>query len=352
MGYGTLNAIKSLHEHARNISRAIHEQPGVRIALIVADDTTLFYAPSPLLIEAGSDAKQYTNAIKLNLVPDEVSKDMGLDQSTESKPPIGADDISPKKIMDTNNDLVRNPPLKFDIARKVRVFNAQIEFVEFELHNHMISKRKVKIPSDLLGLAKDEKAIKLLHSSFQLIDDEEILVEIQDKKITGDYLVREKEKIVKDFLINIPNYGNVILRSKKEDFEKAVSGLKDDIEKFKKALEVGLQKAIDNNKTALAKALLPAVKTSVPDRWKKLLANTNNPSEDDIQSILEHELIEHFGSASEHLKQIELKLLFKGVTYEMLNDEKFIEVAKKNIPTIRLFDEYDAARQVKKADPK
>ena len=142
------------------------------------------------------------------------------------------------------------------------------------------------------------------------------------------------------------------MRSKKEDFEKAVSGLKDDIEKFKKALEVGLQKAIDNNKTALAKALLPAVKTSVPDRWKKLLANTNNPSEDDIQSILEHELIEHFGSASEHLKQIELKLLFKGVTYEMLNDEKFIEVAKKNIPTIRLFDEYDAARQVKKADPK
>ena len=54
--------------------------------------------------------------------------------------------------------------MKFDVARKVRVFNARIEFVEFELRGLSISRKTVQIPSDLLGLAKEPKAQKLLHS--------------------------------------------------------------------------------------------------------------------------------------------------------------------------------------------
>jgi hypothetical protein len=38
-------------------------------------------------------------------------------------------------------------------------------------------------------------------------------------------------------------------------------------------------------------------------------------------------------------------LLFKGVTYESLNDPKFIDAAKKVMPHLEsLHDEYDAAK--------
>ena len=163
MGFGTIDALKKLNEKARKLGSAIHEQPGVRIALLIADDVTLFYAPTPLLIEGGSDTPVRPNAVKLNLVPTDIAKDMGLEKAGGGAT-VGTNPISPTKIMETSNDLVRNPPMKFDIARKVRVFNSQIEFVEFELRGHQIGKRKVNIPSDLLGLAKDDKTKKLLHS--------------------------------------------------------------------------------------------------------------------------------------------------------------------------------------------
>ncbi|MBI1919686.1 MAG: hypothetical protein HYS23_01255 [Geobacter sp.] len=335
MGFGTIGALKKLNDQAKKVDSAIHEQAGVRIALLIADDVTLFYAPTPLLIETGSDTQVRPNAVKLNLVPTDIAKDMGLTE-TGGVAAVGTNSISPQKILETTNDLVRNPPMKFDIARKVRVFNSQIEFVEFELRGHQIGKRKVNIPSDLLGLAKDDKTKKLLHSSFQLIDDE-------DAKISGKEITDEKEKIARDFLINLPNFGNVILRSKKEEFETAVETLRKQIEAFQKELEAKLQQAIDKNRASLVNALAPAVIAQTPDRWQKFLPT--NPSEDDIRQVLDCELAEQFGSAEANLKKIDISLIFKGVTYETLNDPEFVKIVKKKMPILRLYEEYDAAKE-------
>ena len=335
MGFGTIDAIKKLNEKAKKLGTAIHEQPGVRIALLIADDVTLFFAPTPLLIEGGSDMQVRPNAVKLNLVPTDIARDMGLENASE-RAAVGTNSISPAKIIETSNDLVRNPPMKFDIARKVRVFNSQIEFVEFEMRGHQIGKRKVNIPSDLLGLAKDDKTKKLLHSSFQLIDDE-------DAKISGAEITDHKEKIVSDFLVNLPNFGNVILRSKKEEFEAAVNDLEKHIEAFQKELEAKLQKAIDKNRTVLVNALAPAVIAQTPVRWKKFLPT--NPSPDDIRQVLDCELSDHFGSAERNLKKIEVSLIFKGVTYETLNNPKFIKTVKKRMPILKLYEEYEAAKE-------
>lgn len=335
MGFGTIDAIKILNEKARKLGTAIHEQPGVRIALLIADDVTLFFAPTPLLVEGGSDVQVRPNAVKLNLVPTDIARDMGLENASE-RAAVGTIPISPTKIMETSNDLVRNPPMKFDIARKVRVFNSQIEFVEFELRGHQIGKRKVNIPSDLLGLAKDDKTKKLLHSSFQLIDGE-------DAKISGAEITDHKEKIANDFLVNLPNFGNVILRSKKEEFEAAVNDLEKHIEAFQKELEAKLQKAIDKNRTALVNALAPAVIAQTPDRWKKFLPS--NPSPDDIRQVLDCELSDNFGTAERNLKKIDVSLIFKGVTYETLNNPKFIMTVKKRMPILNLYEEYEAAKE-------
>ena len=44
---------------------------------------------------------------------------------------------------------------------------------------------------------------------------------------------------------------------------------------------------------------------------------------------------------------MQVKIIFKGVTYESLSDPKFIEVAKEYFPTLnRLHDEFDVAKVV------
>jgi len=334
MGFGTIEAIKLLHDQAKKLGCVVHEQSGVRIALLIADDETLFYAPTPLLVEAGSISEARPNAVKLNLVPEKLAADMGLGAEKEAS--VGKENISPQKLLEASNDLVRNPPMKFDIARKIRVFNSQIEFVEFELRGHQIGKRKVNIPSDLLGLARDEKTKKLLHSSFQLIDDE-------DAKISGKEIATAKEKIVNDYLVNLPRFGNVILRSKKDEFEAAVDGLNKRIETFQQELKAKLQQAIDNNRTALADALLPAVKAQLPDRWKKFLPQ--NPSANDIKQVLNCELEEQFGTAEQNLKKIEVTLIFKGVTYETLTNPEFVKIVRKKMPILKLHEEFEAAKE-------
>jgi len=336
LGYGTIDAIKKLYRYAKKNDGVVYEQPGVRMALLIADDSTILYTPTPLLIESGADVTgPHPNAIKLDFVPDDVATDVGLTKS-DGNGVVGKEPISPATIQNTTNDLVRNPPQKFDIARKVRVFNAQIEFVEFKLQGHMIARRTVNIPSDLLGLAKDEKTQKLLRSSFQLIDEE-------DQQISGKEIANKKEKIVEDYLTNLPKFGNVILRSKKDEFEKEIDTLKQDITVFQENLKEKLQTAINKNKKSLIDALSPAVAANPPRRWKKYLPD--KPTFDQIKRILKLELEKIFGSAESHLKKIEISVIFKGITYETLNDPEFIKRVNAKIPINDLFEEYDAAKQ-------
>jgi hypothetical protein len=52
-----------------------------------------------------------------------------------------------------------------------------------------------------------------------------------------------------------------------------------------------------------------------------------------------------FGSAEKLFREMEVKLVFKGVTYESLNDPDFVNVAREKIPSLELLhEEYDAAR--------
>jgi len=235
---------------------------------------------------------------------------------------------------------VNNPPQKFDVARKVRVFNSRIEFVEFKMEGYQIARKKVSIPSDLVGLAKDEKTKRLLHSSFQLIDDANV-------EISGVKITKLKEYIVNKYLIVLPHYGTVILRENKDDFNQAVKTLRKYILRFQKRIQNKLQKGIDENRKALVNALCPSVIKNCPPRWIKFLGN--KPSETDIKKQLDSELSILFGSVNNIFKKMEVKLMFKGVTYEMLNDNKFIEMLHSKFPNLKFaHEEYDAARESKK----
>lgn len=66
LGYGTLEALQILRDAAAKVGALVCRQPGLRIGVIISDDSTVIYSPTPLLIEAGSDQPERPNAIQLD----------------------------------------------------------------------------------------------------------------------------------------------------------------------------------------------------------------------------------------------------------------------------------------------
>src|ERR1019366_10624371 len=67
LGLGDLAALKMLHETAERIGGRIHQQPGLRVGVIVTDETTTVYSPTPRLIEAGGQPGERLNALRFDI---------------------------------------------------------------------------------------------------------------------------------------------------------------------------------------------------------------------------------------------------------------------------------------------
>jgi hypothetical protein len=333
MGFGDLVALQMLYETAERMGGQIYQQQGLRVGVIVTDETTTVYSPTPRLIEAGGQPGERLNALRFDspiVDPIPTNNDPELRSINLHSEPLERADL--KK---TTQDLDANPPMRFDVARKVRVFNAQFEFVEFEMHGLFLSRKRVPIPSDLMGLAKEPKAQQLLRSSFQLIDE--------NSDVSGDRVAKLKQFIAKDNLIALPGYGTVILRSNKERFQVAVNALERYVQRFQRRLKKKLQIAIDANRKILTTALLPSVLQNPPARWNRFIGQ--NPKTQDIEDMLRLELKDAFGQSGDVFENMSVKAIFKGVTYELLNDPEFMRIASQKIPKLdSLHDEFDAAK--------
>jgi hypothetical protein len=332
LGLGDLSALQMLYETAERMGGQIYQQRGLRVGVMVTDETTTIYSPTPRLIEAGGQPGERLNALRFDtpILDPAATTDSDLRGINLHPKPMERTDVET-----TTNDVRVNPPVKFDVARKVRVFNTQFEFVEFEMHGLLISRKRVSIPADLLGLAKDPKAQKLLKSSFQLIDE--------NSEVSGERVTRLKQFIAKTYLTNLPGYGTVILRSNKESFQVAVKALERYVHRFQRQLKKKLQRAMDANREVLTSALLHSVAKNPPARWKRFIGE--HPSDRAVEDMLRSELTYAFGRSDGVFRDMSVKALFKGITYELLSDPQFMRIASKELRLPgALHDEFDAAR--------
>lgn len=333
LGYGELAALTLLQAEAKRIGSTIHQQQGLRIGVVVTDETTAIFAPTPLLIEAGGLPGERSSAIMFEMpILDPTGSASASDLGSlnlDTKPVSDAD------VQRSSQDLAANPPVKFDVAQKVRVFNARFEFVEFETRGLNISRKTVQIPSDLTSLGKDPRTQRQFKSTFQLIE--------KSSSLSGEHITRRKQQIMASHLIVLENYGTVILREKKEAFLVEVKKLEAEIGEFQKRLKQDLQKEIDASRDAVISALLPGVAQNPPARWQPFLGG--KPAIEEVERLLRKELTKIFGSAADVCGDMSVTTVFKGVTYELLSDAEFIEVAHEAIPSLDfLHDEYDAAK--------
>lgn len=342
LGYGTLDALKRLRAAASEANSLVCHQPGLRIGLLIADERTVVFSPTPLLIEAGSDAPDRPNAIEIGLPPADVARDLGLGPAGARDRRIGLDPVEPKRVEAVERDLEAAPPVKFDLARRVRVFTSRFQFVELEMTGCFISRKRVPIPSALVGLARKKDVERQFHAHFDLVQSGRLEVKAGDDVITERALLDQRRDIEKRFLVSLPTYGTVVLRGNKDKLVKAVDELRSRVDAFSKGIKVQLTDVITKGCGAVVEALLPAIERNPPDQYTKTLGPA--PSRKALGKMLGDDITRAFGTAEALIKDMQVKLVFKDVAYESLVDKKFIETARKAMPHVDfLHEEYEVA---------
>ncbi|RJO61272.1 hypothetical protein C4544_03305 [candidate division WS5 bacterium] len=345
-GYGTVDGLHEIRLVASRLGTLVCSQPGVRIGLLIADDVTIIYTPTPLLIEAGSTSPEHPNAIQLESPPKEVTRDVGLGDNPHLERVVGLDPVKHHEIEKVEEDLKNNPPQKFDLARQVRVFTSRFQFVELEMTGCYISRKKVPIPSDLMGLANTKDVQSQLHAHFNLVKSAKLEVNVNNVSISEESLRKKKQRIMKDYLILLAGYGSVVLRSNKTNLEEDVDKLKKDIETYQKGIETELEQHINQNADTLINALFPAVKQNPPSAYTKF--HGKNITDAQLRQFLEEDIKGAFGAADDLIKEMTVKLVYKDVAYESLVDSEFLKIAREAIPGIDfLHEEFNAASPVK-----
>jgi hypothetical protein len=352
LGYGDEKGLTTLQGIATKLGQTLCHEPGTRIGLLIVDDRTVVYSPTPLLIEAQPNSsagpevgslfpgRPRPNAVVLGEPPAELASELGAGPEGAESRSLGLDSVQAADMEALKDDLTNNPPLKFDVARYERVFNARIEFVELEVLGCSVSRHTASIPSDLMGLADNSEAANRLRSTFKVIGENDTVDaagELSEKTLKD-----ERKRIADEYLISLPNYGTVILRKNRPDFEREIEELKKKVTAFGEGLKTRLSKLIDTNAAKLVEALLPKVAKARPTRWKKFVGSS--PTEQQCRVQLEQDIRGALGSAEALIKEMKVSLLFKGVTYQTLTDPDFRELVEQKIPGLELMQEYDAAR--------
>lgn len=127
-----------------------------------------------------------------------------------------------------------------------------------------------------------------------------------------------KNKIAKQFLINLKRFGTVVLLTNKPAFEEAVKKLEAKVKEFQESVKKGLDEEIRSNKQLLIDALLPSVQANPPTRWNKYVGTS--PLKDHLRKMLDDELTSAFGTAKSIVSDMKVSVIFKGITYELLNN--------------------------------
>ena len=147
MGYGDPEALEIIREASISEMFDLREQPGVRIGVVIADNRTMVFAPVSRNVEAGSVTEEKPNAIMLDGgATEKLAEAFG---AAEGEAEVGITGMTPTRVAQMTTDLKNNPPKPFYLTRKLRVFTAAAEFVEFKVSNYQLEQNPIRLHRSL-----------------------------------------------------------------------------------------------------------------------------------------------------------------------------------------------------------
>ena len=365
LGYGDTEGLDHIKKLSDEHMLELRQQPGVRIGVLITDNTTLVYSPTPHLIEAGSEQEDKPNAIVIPSATDAIEQACAAAEGTlPEDAEIGRSVVEAEALAAMKKDLEEVPPKQYSVARIERVFNSRIQYVEFKLNKYKLSSMIAPIPADLMGLQDNEEIRSRWRNAFKMFDSADSLkVDIPARDENGDVrrtedgekikiqydekaIQRDRKKIEENYLYKIPNYDVVIFRSRRAAFDKAIAGFEQKLKDYHEALKQQVQESVDSTISKLVAVLLPLVKKNIPERYLKSSFTPDKIGDDDLKVMLTNDLKAHFGDIDDISMPV-IKLKFKDVSYETIHDPGFrTALEQSKIPNNRvheLFSEHDAA---------
>lgn len=292
LGYGHFEALKLLTE---TLSLGVRKAEGLRIGVLIVDDSAWIYSPTPQVVEAEPEAAKpnavavcpsQANRLIASLAPrmqappgaappsadapagDVESAPIKIPEATPPMPEIGSEIIAPAELKAVEEDLKRCPPQSFDLTRRVRVYSGLVQFVELNLTGCHLGRHTISLPTDLMNLPGGDTQRDRLKATYRLVDETSAFNR-EAKKIEA-----RVAEIRKTFLRSLgKRLGTVVLKSKKAAFQAEVEKARAELAKFSADAKAKLQTEITACRDGLIKTLLPIVKDHPP---KSLLYNISN----------------------------------------------------------------------------
>lgn len=370
MGYGSLQAVEDL----RGAGISVRSAPGMRTAFIIVDREGYMFTPTALLLEAEPEKNPSPNAMylsseqvteilarfsplekalakanaetpeqkaRIDAIPDAVTPEtIQNDPLAAFKPApmvLESQPVKEEAIAEIKKQLEQAPPAKFDVARRVRVYSAYLQYVELSLRGAAIQRQRVQIPKILHGLGDNQELEERIKTTFDLID--------KDSDVSSKKLEEELKKIRDNFTPSLgKDKGRVILKSKLAIFEKLIKGFRDKIEIHKLVIKQNLQSHIGQSKQSIIQYYISRILQFPPMELLAFCQGTT-PTQEEARLWLDMQLSKVFPKMENICAGMVLEVNYKDVTYQTLQDEEFLEQVRRIFPGVdwkRPFDEYKA----------
>ena len=351
MGYGEFSAVQLLRDAGISLSSS----PGMRTALVIVDEVGFIFTPTALYLEAEPTGSAAPNAIRMScdqvaealarLSPAARTIAVARAKTTEEKNRIetlpldvGSARIDDEQFTEVGINLKEAPPVRFDLARQVRVFEPYLQYVELSLTGAAIQRHRLAIPPNIQKLGGGEDLEKRLHTTFDLIE--------KGSKLSSKPLEEALNEIRKNFTPSLgKDHGRVVLKAAKAHLIKRLAVFREKLKKHQTDVATELQKHLDKSRDEIIAYYLPRVVETPPDALLGQLLN-GNPSEDDARYWLKEELDLVFPNAEALIQEMKLEERYKDVTFETLNRKDFLESVKVAFPKVNwdmAYDEFRAA---------
>lgn len=330
LGYGDQKGAEILKELIQSENISIRYQTGIRLGLLIVDETVLFWSPTTKAVETERESGQ-PNGIVIN--GDNDVKSQVVD-SLEGKE-IGKKQLSEQQVKEIEKSLKENPPAPIDISNLSRILSSKIQFVECELRGAQWTEREIKISNLMLNADVPEQMENLFDTKIRPFSMQsnvaiEVHAMIQGKlaydktgekittPVTQQEIRRIWDDILKKYLFRIPNFGSVIKLSQKVSFQEEIkcfeSILVDWVKGFKDIAEKN-NEGVVNNVAGVIESRLRFSADSIKEKFKS----------GQIKDIIKK------GLSKMRVTEPSVKVIYKGISWELIRDQEFLDMIKKNL---------------------
>ena len=349
MGYGSLEGVEILRQAGVEPTHS----PGLRCGILIVDDCWWIFTPTALYLELEPQSDETPNAVELS--PDQVTEvAIRLSQTAqkeaikraatpkeahaiaEIRTELGVNLVEQAHFDAVKRAIETAPPVKFNVARQVRVFEPYLQYVEIKLTGAAIQKHKVALPQSLQEFTARKELKERLRTTFDLIE--------KDSELSSKEIDERVNELRKSFTPSLgERLGRVMLKKRRPLFDERVRTLKAELQAYQERVRRELQGKLDESRDMVIGHFLPLAIQNPPDL---LLARVTEVNEATVTRWLERELEKAFPKAEELIKDMRLDVQFKDVTWETLNDPDFTEAIRKAFEDVdwdRPFHDFKAA---------